>query len=164
MQESHRILLPEEFPAAATLIADAFHTGYRGLLTPAALEVMSCEYLLDHWRATPEPRLFGLFREGKLVAVARVGALPEDPTSGHLFSLYVDPRHQGRGLGRRMLEIATAELRRDGFTEATLWVFERNARANALYLRAGWASTGRTRTEPQWAERQLELRRTLVDQ
>jgi ribosomal protein S18 acetylase RimI-like enzyme len=164
MHENHRMLLPEEIPVAAALVVDAFHAGYQGLLTPAALAAMSSEYLLGHWLTAPDLHLIGLFLEHELVGVARIGALPEEPTKGHLFSLYIDPRHQGRGLGRYMLEIATAELRQAGFTEATLWVFERNARANTLYQDAGWAPTGKKRIEPQWGEGQIELRRTLVEQ
>jgi len=161
MLDHHRRLLPAEFPAAAALVVDAFRSGYAGLLAPSALAIMRPEYLLDHWKAAKDPHLVGLFQQGALVGVARVGAAPDDPGMGHLFSLYIDPQHTGRGLGSQLLEIATTELRQQGFEQATLWVFEGNDRANALYRRAGWTATGRTRIEPEWQERQMELHLAL---
>jgi GNAT superfamily N-acetyltransferase len=54
--------------------------------------------------------------------------------------LYVDPGWQGRGIGSDLLGRAQA-IRPDGLT---LWVFEENTGAQALYGRAGFVEVERT--------------------
>jgi GNAT superfamily N-acetyltransferase len=59
---------------------------------------------------------------------------------GWLEHLYVTPQWQGRGIGSALLTRARSE--HPGGLE--LWVFEPNARAAALYARAGFAVIERT--------------------
>lgn len=151
----------DDWPAAAALVTSAFHCAYRQLLTPAALERMEPDYLLAAWAGDPASQLIGLLADDALAAVCRVGVDPERPHRGHVFSVYVDPSQQGRGLGRHLLTVATDALKRAGFTEATLWVFADNERANGLYAQTGWIPTGRERVEADWGAREIELHREL---
>ena len=57
-----------------------------------------------------------------------------------LHGLYVDPAHQGQGIGSALLELVKS-LRRDGFG---LWVFESNTPARAFYSRHGLVEVERT--------------------
>jgi GNAT superfamily N-acetyltransferase len=59
---------------------------------------------------------------------------------GALESLYVLPAFQGRGIGSVLL--ARAQAAHPG--GLTLWVFERNAGARALYARHGFVEIDRT--------------------
>ncbi len=59
---------------------------------------------------------------------------------GWLDHLYVAPEQQGRGIGRSLLARAMAE-HPEGLS---LWVFEANHRAIALYARAGFEEVIRT--------------------
>ncbi len=54
-------------------------------------------------------------------------------TATWLEDLYVDPAHQGQGVGSALLDLARA-VRPDGFD---LWVFATNAPARAFYRRHG---------------------------
>lgn len=161
MNVTLRSLRHDDLPEAAALIDAAFHVAYAALLSSSALASMSPDYLLAKWTTAEDSAFIGLLSDGRLAGVARVGSDPEFPMTGHLFSLYVHPQQQGHGFGQLLLQAAAEELRGAGYHQASLWVFEANARANDLYRQAGWLPTGRTRVEPEWEIPQVELRRTL---
>lgn len=161
MNVTIRSLRADDLPEAAALVDAAFHAAYRTLLPPTALATMSPDYLLAKWTTAEDSAFIGLLRDGRLAGVARVGSDPESRTTGHVFSLYVHPRQQGHGFGKLLLQAATDELRSAGYSEASLWVFEANVRANVLYRRAGWLPTGRARVEPEWEIPQIELQLAL---
>jgi RimJ/RimL family protein N-acetyltransferase len=54
----------------------------------------------------------------------------------------VVPQWRGRGVGRRLLDATMAEARRVGFNRVELDVYADNARAIALYQRAGFVREG----------------------
>lgn len=58
---------------------------------------------------------------------------------GHVGVLAVAREAEGSGLGRALLATADAWARAAGYDRLTLHVFEGNARARALYARAGYA-------------------------
>jgi GNAT superfamily N-acetyltransferase len=66
--------------------------------------------------------------------------------TGEVPAIYVEPSAMGKGVGRELLEEATAELRLAGFTRATLWVLEANERARRFYENEGWAWDGAVST------------------
>jgi ribosomal protein S18 acetylase RimI-like enzyme len=74
-----------------------------------------------------------------------VGYTAAHPHDGELFLLFVDPAHGGRGIGRALLSAAHDALRAAGCTEAYLFTEERNARALAVYERAGYRPDGQVR-------------------
>jgi len=51
----------------------------------------------------------------------------------------VHPAHQGRGLGRALLELAESEARRAGFDSIYLYTHEKMSENLALYARIGYA-------------------------
>jgi ribosomal protein S18 acetylase RimI-like enzyme len=60
-----------------------------------------------------------------------------------LFGMYVAPGFRGRGIGDALLRHVVAVARRDReLTQIVLTVTDTNARATALYRRAGFASFG----------------------
>ena len=75
--------------------------------------------------------------------VAEIGGLPVGyarTTPGWLDDLYVQPAHQGGGVGRALLELVTAR-QPGGFC---LWVFEANTPARSFYARHGLVELERT--------------------
>ena len=59
-----------------------------------------------------------------------------------LYAIYLEERATGRGIGGALLARVTGEMRRAGFTRATLWVLETNERARRFYEHAGWTWDG----------------------
>ena len=61
---------------------------------------------------------------------------------GHrLVHLFVEPEHQGQGLGRRLLAMAESMMADAGHTELELHARVDNVGAIAFYERAGWVVT-----------------------
>lgn len=76
--------------------------------------------------------------DGEVVAFA-IG----DATIGNIWALFVDPRHERRGYGRRLLDTVVAWLWSQGLQH--LWLStEPGTRAEGFYRAAGWREAGRT--------------------
>jgi GNAT superfamily N-acetyltransferase len=63
--------------------------------------------------------------------------------------LYVVPEEWDQGLGGTLLTKSLEELRRLGFREATLTVFDGNDRARRFYEERGWVSDGHRTHYPE---------------
>lgn len=72
-----------------------------------------------------------------------------DPEQGdfYVWRFMIDARHQGRGYGRRAMELVLQEARRDGVDEVTLSVVPGEGSAYAFYLALGFEDTGRVEHE-----------------
>jgi putative hydrolase of the HAD superfamily len=80
--------------------------------------------------------------DNAIVGVVLSGPDVREPGAGHLSRLYVAPELSGRGIGTRLYQACLRELAELGFTQATLWVLERNERVREWYERLGWKVTG----------------------
>jgi ribosomal protein S18 acetylase RimI-like enzyme len=71
---------------------------------------------------------------------------------GEVWTLNVHPSAWRRGFGRALVAHALERLTEQGFTEVTVWSFDRNERANSLYGALGFERDGRERREEAWAD------------
>jgi ribosomal protein S18 acetylase RimI-like enzyme len=149
--------------ALAAIFLRCWQTAYRGVVDDGIIDGLEPSNVERRWRRLVSGHDVLVAREpdGAPVGMIRFGTDEDDTTRGHVFSLYVDPSAAGHGVGRRLLERATAELNAHGFETATLWVFAANERALRFYRAAGWRSTGLTRVEPEWRSLELQLAREL---
>ena len=83
-----------------------------------------------------------------------VGFAAGNRATGNIWALFVDPRYERRGFGRRLLETVVDWLWEQGLER--LWLTTRpNTRAARLYERAGWHGT----LQPNSPDMLFELRR-----
>lgn len=80
---------------------------------------------------------------GKIISGSAIVLWRKNSTKAHLYTIAVDPALQGRGLGKRLLEVCLKEARRRGCDRFSLEVRADNKRAIALYKEAGYEITGR---------------------
>lgn len=66
-----------------------------------------------------------------------------DATIGHVWALFVDPRYEGRGFGRRLHDVMIGWLWSRGLRHAWL-ATEAGTRAERFYRAAGWRDAGTT--------------------
>jgi ribosomal protein S18 acetylase RimI-like enzyme len=149
-----------DLEAVVEVFLACWHGSYADLLPPDVGDLYTVDTARAMWRRAPSDRMLVSEVDNRVLGVVRFGPDPDEPAAGHVFSLYVHPSAQGLGLGRELLAAAADRLRAEGYTEATLWVFEANASARAFYSGQGWAPDGGIRVEAAYRlpERRLRAR------
>ena len=72
-----------------------------------------------------------------------LGFSAADTRDGTIFALFIDPRHEGRGIGRALFAAVCEALVHAGFRTLTLST-DPDTRAANFYRAAGWRERGRT--------------------
>jgi GNAT superfamily N-acetyltransferase len=80
------------------------------------------------------------------------------PSTGEVAALYVTPTKWRSGVGAVLMSKGEQLLVDDGYTSASLWVLEENARARAFYERGGWHADSRTKTIEIGGRELVEIR------
>jgi GNAT superfamily N-acetyltransferase len=81
---------------------------------------------------------------------------------GEVRTLFVAPAAWRHGAGSALMAAALDDLRERGYSEATVWSFAANERANAFYESAGFTRDGAGKSEDAWAGLlQVRYRRSL---
>ncbi len=81
--------------------------------------------------------------DGELVGLAMGGpATDELPQTGAIYALYVRMSHQGRGVGRRLVQAAAADLARQGMTALQIGCLAANVLARRFYETLGGRLVG----------------------
>lgn len=162
-----RAARPEDLVAVADVFLACWRESYAGFLPEHVIGLYDEVGARTVWRPTlVEPPadasvLVAEGADGSVVGVVRIGRDPGEPGAGHVYSLYVHPEAQGRGVGACLLAAADDRFRSDGPHEVTLWVFAANVAARSFYARQGWRPDGGERVEPAYGEPELRLRRPV---
>jgi GNAT superfamily N-acetyltransferase len=86
-----------------------------------------------------------------------------EPGVGEIQSFFVAAGRWGQGTGRALMAAALDDLRERGYSEATVWSFHANERANAFYEAQGFWRDGTQRREEAWADiLEVRYRRPLA--
>ena len=143
-----RAAAPRDAGAIAALHVASWRWAYRGLLADDVLDALSVDERAAIWtELLADDGIAGLVaeRDGALAGFASGGASRDDdatPETGEVTAIYLAEAAAGSGLARDLFSRIQEELRRRGFTRATLWVLESNARARRFYEREGWRWDG----------------------
>jgi ribosomal protein S18 acetylase RimI-like enzyme len=134
-------------PAMGRLVVRAWQAAYRGHMPDDYLDGLRAEDRAAYWqsvlrRENLQGAVLVAERSGEVVGFAALGPARDLEGAGELYAINVDPDHWGTGAGRALLAAAEAELARQGFAEAVLWVLPGNARARRFYETAGWMADG----------------------
>ena len=92
--------------------------------------------------------------DGELLGFSTSGASRDedaDASVGEVRSFFVAAGRWRQGVGSALMGAALDSLRERGCTEATVWSFAANERANAFYERAGFTRDGAEKMEDAWA-------------
>ncbi len=153
---------PDDADGCVRVFVRAWKGGYRDVLPAPVLDGLD-EATAAGWMRPPgsDPAMTTTVAvvEGRIRGFIRYGSDPDDPSpgTGYVAALYVDPAAGGRGIGRLLLRHAVAELGTAHRHRVTLWVFEANDRARALYASAGFHPDGGRLVDPRWQVPQVRL-------
>jgi GNAT superfamily N-acetyltransferase len=97
--------------------------------------------LMDYVKAISEGQVW--IAEGENHECWGVLVLIQTPRYLLLDNVAVHPKHQGEGLGRKLIAFAEAEALRRGFSELRLYTNEKMVESIAIYKHLGWEEIGR---------------------
>ena len=157
----------------AKVYVDAWRSAYAAILPHRVLLGMSYERQAREWswiirsRAEVQPVIVAAEADGGVVGFASFGlarsngrpvsarfAGERDATVGEIYTLYVQPEFQERGIGRELLAAAFAAMADKGYGCSFLWVLRDNP-SRYFYERVGGKMI---------AERQEQLWGSVTDQ
>ena len=108
-----------------------------------AIQRSDSEWIASAATATKaERRLLLAEHEAQPVGMALIRVSPGDSTSADLFAMWVRPTTRRAGVGRALVDAATAWAKSQGVTQIILRVTEGNSPAERLYRSAGFVDTG----------------------
>jgi ribosomal protein S18 acetylase RimI-like enzyme len=119
-------------PKVAEIYVETWRDAYPGMLPDRVLIGMSRERQLRAWRRSIcDPAQSVLLAEetsGLAMGFGSCGATrhPSLPFSGEIYTLYVSPDYQRRGVGSMLLTALLRELRRQGYRSAVIWALADN--------------------------------------
>jgi RNA polymerase sigma factor (sigma-70 family) len=133
---------PEDALGIATIHVEAWRVAWRGIVPDEYLRALSIEQRHAGWRQILEAgeSVWVAEDEDKTVgwiSAARSRDVDASQSTGEIWAVYVHPDHWGKGVGRALYAAAEEELRRQGFTDVTLWVLKDNERAQHFYVSTG---------------------------
>lgn len=145
-------------PTIADYHVRCWQTSYRGLIPDRDIDAMTVEETTARWMHYLSPEMassgyqtVAASHDGQVVGHITVGAAQDnnDPgRQGQVLTLYVDPDHQGKGVGALLLDTGTRILRNRGFDQAELWTIVGNDPAIGFYQGRGWHLDGREKQSP----------------
>ena len=139
---------PSDAAAIGRIHVDTWRSTYAGVLPDDYLVGLSRQRRAMQWRTAlkapgrAEPVVVAEDMDEGVVGftsfgVVRRAGMPSDTSyDGEIFTLYVLPDHQGRGLGRALLNAGFRGMARAGRTSAVVWVIESNP-SRFFYERMG---------------------------
>lgn len=98
---------------------------------------------LRHFLESPSASVMIAEHRGTPVGCAIVLFHPSSPIAARLYSLAVEPAHEGRGIGPTLIRASEDAARARHRHQLRLEVHEENARAIALYRKEGYAQFAR---------------------
>ncbi len=135
----------DDVRAIARVHVETWRHTYKDILPGDALAKLTFEEREAMWRKSMGDPMPGTNRIALVAVLARkvVGFCTagreqhDDPfLRGEVFTLYVDPAHQGRGAGQELLAEAFARLMEAALVPVVVWVLKENP-ARAFYDRMG---------------------------
>jgi GNAT superfamily N-acetyltransferase len=143
-----RVAVPADAEAIAQVHVKAWQEAYRGVLPENWLAGLSVQDGRRRWESQlvtlPTNEAVVVAEDGGSIVGFAFVCPSEDqdasPRTGQLDAIYLEPSVWRRGIGRVLQARALEELANFGFTEATLWVLEENARARQFYERTWWTA------------------------
>lgn len=100
--------------------------------------------LAHAWVFRDRARLYALYEGEEPVGFIMFDWRPEEKTA-EIWRFMIDHRFQGKGYGRRAMELALEKIRRAGvFDRVQLYYVPGNEKARALYRNLGFEETGNT--------------------
>jgi len=150
---------------------DTWRVHYRGFVPDYYLESLSVDARIQAWRQIlSDPRAgtetFVAEEIGNVMGFCNVGPSRDGDaaeSTGELYSIYVSPREQKKGVGSALMRAGLHFLISKKFNSASLWVLKTNQATIRFYESKGWRADGQEKTEERNKFVFEEIRYVLPD-
>jgi GNAT superfamily N-acetyltransferase len=149
-----RWAVPDDAYALAEIHVLAWQVAYRGLLPDSLLDSLTAADRLPRWRERLAETSSGVLvaeLDGQAAGWLVIGLQRDKDLDAQrvaeIYAVYVRPDSWRHGCGAALMARAKAELRRQGFAEATLWTLRSNQRAIRFYEAQGFWPDGASKVE-----------------
>jgi GNAT superfamily N-acetyltransferase len=147
-----RVAREADAAAMAHVMVDTYMAAHRDQMSPEAWAKRAQEWTYadseQGWArelraiaadASPQECIYVAEADGELVGLAMGGPAKTEglPHTGEIYALYVLARHQGRGLGRRLVQAVAAHLAQLGMTALHIGCLAANAPGRRFYESLG---------------------------
>jgi predicted acetyltransferase len=138
----------EDAATVATILCESWKSAYTNIITPEDMARKTdvekrTQGFVTMQKAGASPMYISAYNGTSCGILAFGKSRDEDlPNAAEIISIYTLDCVWGKGVGHAMMKFALAELRRQGYHEVLLWVFEQNARARKFYERHGFITDG----------------------
>ena len=144
MTPTIRPATPDDARGIARVHVESWRTTYREFLADTFLAGLSVDQKESMWRRIIEEPESGGFvhssldEEGTVIGFSsggreRSGEMPYD---GELYALYLLKEHQGKGIGRMLVDASVASMKDAGMRSMLIWVLRENP-ARGFYRAMG---------------------------
>lgn len=137
--------------ALAQVRVTSWKSAYHGLLPASFLDRLAVEDGEARWKeilTEGQTKTLVYEQDDNVVGFVCFGESRDDDvkgTTGEVHGIYLLPNVWRQGYGRALLTKALKSLRRQGFSEVTLWVLNNNHRAIGFYEATGFKADGATK-------------------
>lgn len=144
---------PDDAAAIAEVRVDTWRSAYRGLLPDALLDGLdpaddAAFRRRDLERLAPDRVAYVADQDGAVVGFVTAGRERTGRHPGYrgeVYAIYVIDRLQHRGIGRRLIRAAAADLVGRGLSPILIWTLYDNPRSRAWYEARGGVVVGEKR-------------------
>jgi ribosomal protein S18 acetylase RimI-like enzyme len=147
----------EEIKGKAYVHWKSWHEAYTGIVSQEYLDKLTlekCEKMAFSWR----DNIIVAKENGNVIGFVCYGDRGEEaPDVGEIFALYVLADYYGKGVGRKLMDVALEKIKH--FSQVRLWVLKENRRAIRFYEKCGFQPDGTEMTSPNISA--TEIRMTL---
>ena len=133
----------DDYPAIAKISVVVWQHAYRGMIDENFLNNISWEQRLEgrlKWVSDQNKYSIVAVCNGKIIGFCDFGvAIHPQYSKGEIYTLYILPDYQGRGVGTMLMERAMLCLEKEGLTPYIVIVLEKNIPAQTFYEKLGFS-------------------------
>lgn len=133
----------EDIKAVSAIYIDTWKTTYKGLVPDEYLHSLSYEEAETKWgqfmaEFEHKSSIFVAVNEiDEIVGFAATQMMSQKDQTGELYALYLLPKAQGLGAGRRLVSAVAKYLRNEQMSSMLVWVMKKNEAGRGFYKRLG---------------------------
>ncbi|BCB05389.1 GNAT family N-acetyltransferase [Bacillus sp. KH172YL63] len=126
----------QDAKGVAHVHVESWKTTYRGIVSNEYLQSLSKDSKEKKWSdilSNTHHTYVCELEDGEIAGFVSFGKERSGEYEGELYAIYLLEEHQGKGIGKKLFEIAMKELKTQGFNSMWIWVLKENPSKQFYY-------------------------------